>query len=115
MGSTVRPTVTRAMTCVGTPVYMAPEVLARNKYSEKADVYSFGIVLTEIFTDRLPYDHAPYNEMNQAQLMYNILENNSRPILDGIDPTMQQLIDECWKADPQLRPTFTEIVGRLKR
>eukprot|EP00012_Vannella_robusta_P003897 CAMPEP_0206183264 /NCGR_PEP_ID=MMETSP0166-20121206/534_1 /ASSEMBLY_ACC=CAM_ASM_000260 /TAXON_ID=95228 /ORGANISM="Vannella robusta, Strain DIVA3 518/3/11/1/6" /LENGTH=256 /DNA_ID=CAMNT_0053598085 /DNA_START=424 /DNA_END=1190 /DNA_ORIENTATION=+ len=49
--STARPTITRQMTCIGTPIYMAPEVI----YSEKADVFAFGMVLWEIFTGKLPY------------------------------------------------------------
>ena len=37
--STIKPQQTQTMTCIGTPVYMSPEVLTKNKYSEKADVY----------------------------------------------------------------------------
>jgi len=113
--STVRPTITRAMTCIGTPVYMAPEVLSKNKYSEKADVYSFGIVLMEIFTNRLPYSHPPYDTMNQAMLMYHIIEKGARPAIDDIHPILQHLIEECWATDPRLRPTFPEIIVRLRR
>jgi len=36
------------MTCIGTPVYMSPEVLAKNKYSEKADVYVVVIVVVVV-------------------------------------------------------------------
>eukprot|EP00339_Tiarina_fusa_P002389 CAMPEP_0117039920 /NCGR_PEP_ID=MMETSP0472-20121206/27975_1 /TAXON_ID=693140 ORGANISM="Tiarina fusus, Strain LIS" /NCGR_SAMPLE_ID=MMETSP0472 /ASSEMBLY_ACC=CAM_ASM_000603 /LENGTH=291 /DNA_ID=CAMNT_0004750521 /DNA_START=296 /DNA_END=1168 /DNA_ORIENTATION=+ len=106
--STVNPTVTRAMTCIGTPVYMAPEVLSKNKYSEKADVYSFGIVLGEIFTGDLPYSKAPYDKMNQAQLMFQILEQGARPAIDSLIVPLQQLIRDCCNVDPRLRPSFAE-------
>jgi serine/threonine protein kinase len=43
------------MTLVGTPAYMAPEVINQNRYSEKADVYSFGIVLGELWNGEVPY------------------------------------------------------------
>merc|ERR1712029_368762 len=66
--STVKPAITRTMTCIGTPVYMAPEVLAKDKSSEKADVYSFGIVLAEIFTGALPYSEGDPSRFNHAQL-----------------------------------------------
>lgn len=62
--STVMPEYTRTMTCVGTPVYMAPEVLSTQKYSAKADVYSFGILLLEIISEIKPYsigDEAHYS------------------------------------------------------
>ena len=113
--STVNPTVTRAMTCIGTPVYMAPEVLSKNKYSEKADVFSFGVVLYEIFTGKLPYSDPPFDKMNQAQLMYQIVELEARPPLDGLIISLQQLIRDCWNMDPRMRPSFAEIIVRLRR
>lgn len=130
--STVRPTITREMTCIGTPglsfifccthwidfsflVYMAPEVLLKNKYSEKADVYSFGTVLWEIFTGKKPYSDEKFGPMNQAQLMFQILENHARPSLHDLHPALQQLISDCWSLDPRLRPTFNESLVRLRR
>ena len=113
--STVRPTITRTMTCIGTPVYMAPEVLSKNKYSEKADVYSFGIVMCEVFTQLQPYSTAPYDEMNQAQLMYQIAEKEARPSLRRVHPALQQLISDCWNTDPSMRPTMGEVIVRLRR
>jgi len=113
--STVKPAITRTMTCIGTPVYMAPEVLSKNKYSEKADVYSFGIVLAELATGIRPYSDGEASRMNQAQLMFNIVNNALRPTIEGIPLGLQQLIVDCWNIDPPLRPSFAEIVIRLKR
>ena len=94
---------------------MAPEVLSKNKYSEKADVYSFGIVLAEVFSGKLPYTDPEHKGLNQAQLMYHILEKDARPSIDTLEPALQQLIRDCWNTDPRLRPSFTEIVVRLRR
>ena len=96
-------------------VYMAPEVLSKNKYSEKADVYSFGVVLLELLTGRRPYSTGEFENMNQAQLMYQIINNNARPSLYGVHPSLEQLISDCWNLDPRLRPSFTESIVRLRR
>ena len=94
---------------------MAPEVLSKNKYSEKADVYSFAIVLVELFTGKHPYSEERFVKMNQAQLMYHIIEQHARPTIDELHPAIQQLIKDCWALDPKIRPSFAETVVRLRR
>ena len=94
---------------------MAPEVLSKNKYSEKADVFSFAIVLWELMTGLRPYSHGEFASMNQAQLMYSILEKQARPPLEGLSSGLQELISDCWSVNARLRPSFAEIVVRLRR
>lgn len=113
--STIRPDVTRTMTCIGTPVYMAPEVLQKNKYSEKADVYSFGIVLVELFTGKYPYTEEEFGSLNQIQLVFQICQNEARPSTASLPASLQQLIFDCWNRNTTLRPSFMEIIARLRR
>jgi len=40
---------------IGTPEWMAPEVMEGQSYTEKIDVYSFGILLTELVTRQMPF------------------------------------------------------------
>ncbi|DAZ93730.1 TPA: hypothetical protein N0F65_007356 [Lagenidium giganteum] len=40
---------------VGTPYWIAPEVLAGQRYTEKSDIYSFGVLLSEIDMGEMPY------------------------------------------------------------
>lgn len=94
---------------------MAPEVLMKNKYSEKADVYSMGVVLVEIFTGVYPYSDGKYQHMNQAQLMMQICQFNARPNTDDLPIALQQLVYDCWHENPSLRPNFSEIITRLRR
>ena len=96
---------------------MAPEVLSNNKYSEKADIYSFGIVLYEIISGKYPYEEKEFADLNNAQLIYQITEKNAHPTLEDefFEPAMKQLILDCWKRDPEVRPAFSEIITRLKR
>ena len=106
---------TTHMTCIGTPIYMAPEVLAKDKYSEKADVFSFGVLLVEIYSAMRPYSGGPFAGMNQAQLMYQIVQNGARPEIGSLPAPLQQLVTDCWAEDIRLRPSFPEIVVRLRR
>lgn len=107
-------TISRRQTVVGTLVYMAPEVLSNEKYSEKADIYSFGVVLWEIFTGNNPYEDERYRDLNQFQLTKCIVDNE-RPSLDGVEPTISQIIAECWNANPITRTSMREIIVRLRR
>ena len=113
--STVKEAQTRTMTCIGTPTYMAPEVLGKAKYSEKADVFSFGILLVELYSGRVPYSSNKFAALNQAQLMYRICSENARPEISDLPEPLRELVNDCWNLDPKLRPSFQEIIIRLRR
>ncbi|GFR43810.1 hypothetical protein Agub_g4935, partial [Astrephomene gubernaculifera] len=90
---------------LGTYQWAAPEVLAHQRYSEKADVYSFGIVLWECLTRRLPYAG-----MTPVQAAVGVVNNGLRPELPrGTPPAVADLIRSCWAAVPEQRPSFTQI------
>ena len=92
---------------------MAPEVLANNKYGESSDVFSFGVLVTEVYTGEPPYQEQ--SDLNAAQLMYKIVNEGLRPSTEGFPRALAQLVDDCVCEDPKLRPSFDEIVVRLPR
>ena len=96
---------------IGTPHWMAPEVLATDtNYSSKVDVYAFGIVLWELATS-----HTPYKGMDAQQIIAQVLHNDLRPTMPSdINPGMRDLITQCWDRNPDIRPTFDEIVRRIQ-
>ena len=113
--STIKPALTKTLTVVGTPVYMAPEILLNRKYSESCDVYSFGIMMGEIFLGKKPYSSQESNDLLQAQLLYKICNEGLRPSTSGLPPALKQLAIECWNGEPQQRPSMSEVLNRLKR
>ena len=94
---------------------MAPEVLLNEKYSQSADVYSFAMVLYEVFSCRRPYSLPPHDQMNIALLNASIVQG-ARPNTGILtSPKLVSLIEDCWNQDPGLRPDFKEIISRLER
>jgi len=112
--STIKTQNDYTMTSVGTPVYMAPEVISKSRYSESADIYSLGIVLYEIFTGITAYSDK--SEKNIMNLMIDIATNGLRPTMPvDVNPAIKQMIDECLDKNPETRPTAAELELRLKR
>ncbi|KAE8661254.1 Kinase superfamily protein with octicosapeptide/Phox/Bem1p domain, putative isoform 2 [Hibiscus syriacus] len=96
----------------GTLPWMAPELLngGSNKVSEKVDVFSFGIVLWEIFTGEEPYANIHY-----GAIIGGIVSNTLRPTIPSFcDPEWRKLMEQCWSPNPAARPSFTEIANRLR-
>ncbi|KAE9286708.1 hypothetical protein PR003_g26242 [Phytophthora rubi] len=94
----------------GTVQWMAPEVLGNQKYTEKADVFSFGIVIWEIVTGECPYDG-----MSQIQAALGVLNRNLRPnIPRECPPFFSRLMKACWNRQPELRPSFPHIVNAFR-
>ncbi|XP_047319860.1 probable serine/threonine-protein kinase SIS8 [Impatiens glandulifera] len=95
----------------GTPEWMAPEVLRNEPSNEKSDVYSFGVILWELATLRVPW-----SGMNSMQVVGAVgFQNKHLTITDEIDPTAATVILDCWHPDPQSRPSFSELISRLRQ
>lgn len=91
--------------------WMAPESIQNNVYNEKTDVYMFGITMWEIM-----YGKEPFEEIEPINVAMRVCFGNERPKFKSDLPSgMKMLIEECWKRDPDERPTFDEIHGRLQR
>ena len=90
---------------------MAPEVLKRSKYSEKADVYSFGVLLTELFTGRAPFEDMDVHPLHLAQEICEGL----RPSTHGLTGELEHIVRDCWVPQSNLRPDMGEIENRLRR
>ena len=92
--------------------YMAPEVALRERYTEKVDVYSFGIMLWQMAKDRMPF-----KGMNKEEFMRNVVRGGVRPkLLDKIWPAgFNDLLSRCWKCNPEERPSFAMVVDILNR
>ncbi|VFQ94402.1 unnamed protein product [Cuscuta campestris] len=94
----------------GTPEWMAPEVLRNEPSNEKCDVYSFGVILWELATMRLPW-----SGMNPMQVVGAVgFQNRRLEIPKELDPLVARIIWECWQMDPNLRPSFAELTVALR-
>jgi hypothetical protein len=98
---------------VGAALWRAPEIFACEPYGTPADVYSFGIVMWEIVARDIPYNEREFRWMKNVK---EAVLAGARPSSPGdIDRSYGDLMKECWAGTPSLRPSFTEVVQRLKR
>eukprot|EP01106_Pelomyxa_sp_JSP_P000831 TRINITY_DN1121_c0_g1_i1.p1 TRINITY_DN1121_c0_g1~~TRINITY_DN1121_c0_g1_i1.p1 ORF type:complete len:627 (+),score=103.61 TRINITY_DN1121_c0_g1_i1:1029-2909(+) len=95
---------------VGTPAYMAPELLSQGKYKEPADVYSFAILSYLVLTEKVPYE----GFLSLWKITDFVLEGNRLPIPETVPSQFKELITHCWAPDPTNRPCFARITAQLE-
>jgi len=106
-------TKSKATKFVGTPYYMAPEVLIGEPQDKRADVYSFGITAWEIVVRRVPYHGLEAKEVLRSVADLNRDEPFRPAMPDNMPEEVASLIRECWAPLREDRPSFAEVVERL--
>ncbi|VEL37794.1 unnamed protein product [Protopolystoma xenopodis] len=90
--------------------WTAPEAANYSRFTIKSDVWSFGILLTELVT----YGRVPYPGMHNAEVLRQVESGYRMPRPAGCPPELYDLMIDCWAADEADRPSFAEIHARLE-
>eukprot|EP00892_Ulva_mutabilis_P004252 jgi/Ulvmu1/2199/UM013_0045.1 len=93
----------------GTPAYMAPELLGtEGLYTDKVDVYAFGVLFNEMLSRRPPFAGSDGNRALE------LAKTGQRPEIPlSAPPAAKALIQSCWHGEPTERPTFRQINADL--
>ncbi|XP_039203555.1 fibroblast growth factor receptor 3 isoform X3 [Crotalus tigris] len=91
--------------------WMAPEALFDRVYTHQSDVWSFGVLLWEIFT----LGGSPYPGIPVEELFKLLKEGHRMDKPANCTPDLYMIMRECWHAVPSQRPTFKQLVEDLDR
>lgn len=104
-----------AMTVAGTPQYTAPEVISSDKegYSIQADIYSFGMLLYEIITLKVPYYDA------DPRRLHHLVTQGVPPTVptdianDASRAPLLEIMNVCLKYEPTARPVAEQLIEKI--
>jgi len=85
--------------------WVAPECITNRKYSEKSDVWSFGVLMWEIWTNAAE----PYGQWTNEQVWLEVSNGYRLPEPEGCPPHLHTLMRQCWAQDSHSRPTFAAL------
>ena len=89
--------------------WMAPEALFDRKYTSKTDVWSYGVLLWEIFT----LGDDPYPSVPVEKLFAKLRKGHRMKRPPYAPPELYQIMLTCWQHVPEERPSFTELVEEI--
>jgi serine/threonine protein kinase len=91
---------------IGTPLFMAPELVKGDDYSFPLDVYAYGMMMYIVVTESIPFSgNVPFP-------WYKKITSGLRPeIPPEVPQNYRELITQCWHENPSQRPTFASIIA----
>ncbi len=92
----------------GTPAYMSPEQLAGRGVSVKSDIYSLGVVLSELFTGKRLFEGTSREQLQRSRTS---APTTLATLSDDLDPAVERVILRCLEPDPTARPSSALAVA----
>ncbi|XP_005994145.1 tyrosine-protein kinase CSK [Latimeria chalumnae] len=90
--------------------WTAPEALREKKFSTKSDVWSYGILLWEIFS----FGRVPYPRIALKDVVPRVEKGYKMDSPDGCPSTVYELMKQCWTLDTAKRPSFKQLKEQLE-
>ncbi|XP_003689810.1 LOW QUALITY PROTEIN: mitogen-activated protein kinase kinase kinase 7 [Apis florea] len=91
----------------GSAAWMAPEVFEGSRYTEKCDVFSWGVILWEILSRKKPFDEIGGSAY---RIMWAVHIGQRPPLIEGCPKPLEDLMTRCWHKSPEERPSMDEVV-----
>lgn len=98
----------KAMTCIGTPYYLSPEILMDKPYSFKTDIWSLGVLLYQMTMLKLPFDSKSFHKLS-----LKILKGKYSPIADCFSVELKELVKSLLQTNPDKRPTIKDVLSKI--
>ncbi|KAF8055751.1 splA [Scenedesmus sp. PABB004] len=100
----------------GSLMYMAPEVFLEAPYNEKADVFSFGIMMSEVMQKYIMLSAVAVKGTYEELIEYaaRVAAGFRPPLHDSWPTSIRGIIEDCWAQDPAERPSMEQVVTRLE-
>ncbi|XP_031731730.1 mitogen-activated protein kinase kinase kinase 7-like isoform X3 [Anarrhichthys ocellatus] len=95
----------------GSAAWMAPEVFEGSNYSEKCDVFSWGIILWEVITRKKPFDEIGGSAFC---IMWAVHRGTRPPLIKDLPEPIETLMTRCWDKEPSQRPSMEEVKNTMK-
>lgn len=95
--------------------YMAPEVFRHEPYNLKVDVYSFAMIIFQLFETTVPFAGGdPVAAAREAAMLAARPNFPPKRKVSPVEQKLRKLVEDCWSADPEERPSFEDIISRLE-
>uniref|UniRef100_A0A914E0H7 Protein kinase domain-containing protein n=1 Tax=Acrobeloides nanus TaxID=290746 RepID=A0A914E0H7_9BILA len=90
--------------------WLSIEAISKRQFSEKSDVWSFGVLMYEIFSG----GKVPYTTMSNDEMLEFLQEGNRLSCPEETPEEVYEIMLQCWNQEPVNRPTFEEMVEKFR-